>query len=124
MAKHYTVEIIEESHGVVELRTSFGAPAENPEIIRDAVAAIRELNLTGGKLVKFNGPVSVLVAVVLAHEVAHKFEALAWRDPKLSPGYVVCITHDPEFPNWGSNWSNRSSPRGFPWDCDSSESAR
>ncbi len=97
MPGHFIVEIASESEDVVELRTMFGIPAQNPEIVRDAVASIRALNLTGGKLVKFHGPASLPVAMALAHEVAHLFGAVAWYDPKLSPGYVVCITHDPSF---------------------------
>jgi CRISPR-associated protein Csx3 len=97
MAEHYKVEKVSDNDGVVEIRVSFGVPAQNPQIVRDAVAAIRVLNLTGGKLIKFNGPSSIPVAMALAHAVAHLFGAVAYFDPKLSPGYVVCITHGPEF---------------------------
>lgn len=97
MAQYFHVEKVSEMDGVVELRLAFGAPAQNPEIIRDAIAAMRALHLTGGKLVKFNGPTTLPVAMALAHEVAHLFGAVACFDPKIAPGYVVCITHDPQF---------------------------
>lgn len=78
------------------LRLSFGAPAQNDMIVRDAVAAVKELNLTGGKLVKLNGPASLPVACALAHELGHLFGALGCFDPKLGK-YVVAISHDPDF---------------------------
>ncbi|BFT94593.1 MAG: hypothetical protein MNSN_05980 [Minisyncoccus archaeiphilus] len=37
------------------LKVGFGSPAENTEIVRDAVAAVKALNLQGGKLLKING---------------------------------------------------------------------
>jgi len=97
MDQHIIVEKVSEVDGVVELEISFGRQAQNPTLILEAVAALRELELTGGKLVKFNGPTTLPVAMALAHQVAHLFGAVACFDPKLTPGYVVCITHDPEF---------------------------
>jgi CRISPR-associated protein Csx3 len=94
---HFHIDLVSQTDGVVELRMAFGHPAENPAILRDAVAALRALNLTGGKLLKFQGPCTLPVAMALAHEVAHKFGAVACFDPKITPGYVVCVTHDPEF---------------------------
>ena len=97
MAKYFNIEKLSEAEGVVELRISFGVAAQNPQIVPDAVAALRDLKLTGGKLVKFNGPGTLPVAMALAHEVGHLFGAVACFDPKIAPGYVVCITHDPKF---------------------------
>ena len=97
MAKHFDVEKVSENDGVVELRISFGVQAQNPQLVCDAVAAIRELDLDGGKLVKFNGPGTLPIAMALAHEVAHLFGAVACFDPKIAPGYVVCVAHGPEY---------------------------
>lgn len=97
MAKYFNVEKVSEIDDIVELRISFGVQAQNPQMVPDAVAAIRDLNLTGGKLIKFNGPSTLPVAMALVHEVAHLFGAVACFDPKIAPGYVVCITHDPQF---------------------------
>lgn len=94
----YFVEKVSDTDGVVELKIGFTAePAPTTRIVPDAVAALGELRLTGGKLVKFNGPAALPVAMALAHAVAHLFGAVACFDPKLS-GYVVCITHDPDYP--------------------------
>lgn len=78
------------------LTLSFGAPAQNDVIVKDAVAAIRSLGLQGGKVVKLNGPASLPVAIAIAHEVAHIYGAVAAFDPKLAK-YVVAVSHDPEF---------------------------
>ncbi len=78
------------------LKVGFGSPAENTEIVRDAVAAVKALNLQGGKLLKINGPASLPVAVALTHEVGHLYGAIGVFDPKMA-GYVVAISHDPEY---------------------------
>lgn len=97
MADTYTVEKMSDAGGVVELKIGFTAvAAPTTRIVPDAVAAIASLHLTGGKLVKFNGPAALPVAMALAHAVAHLFGAVACFDPKLG-GYVVCITHAPEY---------------------------
>ncbi|MFH1291722.1 MAG: CRISPR-associated protein Csx3 [bacterium] len=90
----YTVTIIENNESNVTLKLGFGTPAQNDEIVRDAVAAVKELSLEGGKVVRLNGPASLPVAIAIAHEVGHKFGAVAAFDPKLGK-YVVAISHDP-----------------------------
>lgn len=76
------------------LKLSFGAPAQNDQIVRDAVAAVKALSLQGGKVIKLNGPASLPVAIAIAHEVGHLYGAVAAFDPKLGK-YVVAISHDP-----------------------------
>lgn len=78
------------------LKMSFGAPAQNDAIVRDAIAAVKTLSLSGGKLVKLNGPASLPVAVAIAHAVVHIYGAVACYDPKLAK-YVVAVSHDPDF---------------------------
>ncbi|WP_225880397.1 CRISPR-associated protein Csx3 [Anabaenopsis elenkinii] len=82
------------------LRVSFGEAAQNDQIIQDAAARLQEMQdseeLGGGPLLKINGPISVPVAFVLAHKLAHLYGAIACFDPKLGK-YVVCITHNPEY---------------------------
>lgn len=82
------------------LRVSFGEAAQNDQIIQDAAARLQEMQdlgeLEGGRLLKINGPISVPVAFVLAHKLAHLYGAIACFDPKLGQ-YVVCITHNPEY---------------------------
>lgn len=78
------------------LKMSFGAPAQNDEIVKDAISAVKALNLEGGKLVKLFGPASLPVAIAIGHEVGHLYGAIACFDPKLAK-YVVAISHDPDF---------------------------
>lgn len=95
MTKYFKVEKLSETDGVVEVKVGFGEPAQMPQILPDAVAAVKSLKLTGGKLLKFNGPCAVPVAMALAHEVAHLYAAVAFFVP-MEAAYVVCISHDPE----------------------------
>lgn len=78
------------------LRLSFGSPAQNDQIVRDAVAALEDCKLEGGKLVLLNGPASLPVACALAHRLAHIFGAIGVFDPKMA-GYVVAVSHDPTY---------------------------
>ena len=81
------------------LKMSFGAPASNAEIVRDAIAEVERLThsgeLTPEKIIKLNGPASLPVAVALTNSLASSFEVIAVFDPKLN-GYVVAISSDPE----------------------------
>jgi len=76
------------------LRIEFGIPAQNDQIVKDAVEAVKKLSLQGGKVIKLNGPASLPVAIAIAHEVGHLYGAVAAFDPKLGK-YVVAISHDP-----------------------------
>ena len=80
------------------LRISFGEPSSNDQIVKDAVARLDAMQkageLSGGGLLKVNGPASLPVAMVLGHKLSHLFEAIACFDPKLNK-YVVTISHSP-----------------------------
>ena len=82
------------------LTVGFCGAANNDEIVKDATARLEEMcangDLGGGGLIKVNGPASVPVAMVLAHELAHLFGAVACFDPKMDK-YVVAISHSPDF---------------------------
>lgn len=78
------------------LKIGFGSPAQNDQIVKDAVAGVRNLSLAGGEILLINGPASLPVAMALAHEVGHIYGAIACFDPKLN-GYVVAISHDPRY---------------------------
>lgn len=77
------------------IRIGFGAPANNDVIVQDAIQAIEQLKLPGGKGVLFDGPASVPVAMALAHAVAHLYQFVAFFDPKLGR-FVVAISHTPD----------------------------
>ncbi|MFM7369114.1 MAG: CRISPR-associated protein Csx3 [Sphaerospermopsis kisseleviana] len=82
------------------LRIKFGEPAQNDQIVKDAATRLEEMaqsgELAGGQLLKINGPVSIPVAFVLAHKLAHIYGAIGFYDPKLAK-YVICITHNPAY---------------------------
>lgn len=82
------------------LRVNFGEPAQNDQIVRDAAARLEEMatlgELAGGPLLRINGPISIPVAFVLAHKLAHIYGAVGFFDPKLGK-YVISITHNPAY---------------------------
>ena len=96
MASTYCCEISSMQDGIVTVGIGFGEPATNDRIVPDALRALEELGLQGGRGIKFNGAASLPVAMALAHAVAHRFGFVACRDPKLER-YVVAISHDPAF---------------------------
>lgn len=87
-------KIIRENGNI--LRVGFGDPAQNDQIVKDAIARLKEMatagDLSGGGVIKVNGPASLPVAMAIAHAIDHLFEAVACFDPKLGK-YVVAITH-------------------------------
>lgn len=89
-----TYHIVLEEGGV--LKVSFGEPAQNDQIVRDAAQGLAELvqngQLVGGEVIRIHGPASLPVAMVLAHGVGHLYQAVACFDPKLGQ-YVVVIAH-------------------------------
>lgn len=94
MAARFWCVLEEIVNGVSTIRVGFGEPATNDLIVRDAIQAIADLQLTGGKGIRFNGPISVPAAMALAHAVAHQFGFVAMFDPKIGK-YIVAISHDP-----------------------------
>ncbi len=91
----YRVDKVSESPSQLDLQIGFAGEASNDQIVMDAVAAIKELELRGGPLVRFDGPTSVPAAMALAHSVAHLYGAVAMKDPKLGK-FVVVISHRPD----------------------------
>ena len=91
-----TYNITRDADGI--LRVDFGVPSANDQIVKDAVARLDAMTktgeLSGGGLLKINGPASLLVAMVLGHKLSHLFEAIACFDPKLEK-YVVVVSHSP-----------------------------
>lgn len=78
------------------LVVGFGKPAQNDQIVKDAVKCLDEMvksgKLAGGPMIKINGPASLPVAIVIAHAIGHLYETVAVFDPKLNK-YVVAISH-------------------------------
>ena len=91
MAKFYSITLT----GDV-LKVAFGEAAQNDQIVAEASAILAEMTesgeLSGGPIVKINGPASLPVAVAIAHGVSHLFETVAVFDPKLGK-YVVSVSH-------------------------------
>jgi CRISPR-associated protein Csx3 len=82
------------------LRVGFGEASQNDQVVRDAATRLEEMlssgELSGGQLLKVNGPASIPVAFVLAHKLAHIYGAIGYFDPKLGK-YVISITHNPQY---------------------------
>lgn len=89
--KTYNISAETTPAGVL-LRLSFGTPAQNSQIVRDAVSALEELKLQGGQTVFLNGPASLPAACAIAHGVSHLFREVAVFDPKMA-GYIVAVSH-------------------------------
>jgi CRISPR-associated protein Csx3 len=91
----YKIELLGEV-----LKIGFGEAAQNDQIVRDAAARLAEMSnsgeLSGGRLIKINGPTSIPVACVLVHKVSHLYGTVGVFDPKLGK-YVIAITHNPEY---------------------------
>ena len=81
------------------LKVGFGEPAQNDQIVKDAVERLDEMvstgELAGGPVLKINGPASLPVAIAIAHAVSHLYEVVAVFDPKLGK-YVVSVSHGNE----------------------------
>lgn len=93
-----TYTITRDADGI--LRVAFGKPSGNDQIVIDVDARLDAMRktgeLSGGGLLRINGPASLPVAMVLAHKVSHLFEAIACFDPKLNK-YIVTISHSPKY---------------------------
>ena len=78
------------------LKVGFGDPGQNNQIVKDAVARLEEMTasgeLSGGPVLKINGPASLPVAVAIAHAVSHLYEVVGVFDPKLGK-YVIAVSH-------------------------------
>jgi len=97
MGQFYRIEKIAEADGIVELKVGFGEQALHTEILPDAIATLAGLGLTGGELIKLNGPMSLPVAMALAHGLCHLYSAVAVFVP-MEKKYFVCISHNPALP--------------------------
>ncbi|MDM8561256.1 CRISPR-associated protein Csx3 [Candidatus Parabeggiatoa sp. HSG14] len=88
----YYIDVVNSS----ELKIGFGNPAQNDQLVKDAEQRLDQLvanqEITGGDIIKINGPASLPVAMVLAHKLGHLYQAVACYDPKLAK-YVVAIAH-------------------------------
>ena len=93
-----TYTINRDKEGILHI--GFGKPSDNDQIVKDTVTRLDEMvktgELSGGGLLKVNGPASLPVAMVLGHKLSHLFQAIACFDPKLDK-YVVVISHSPEY---------------------------
>jgi len=80
---------------VADVQVGFGIPSHNMDIVDELDEFLKEnRNKLDGLFICITGPMSVHVAMVIAHNLAHNTRGIAVYDPKVS-GYVVVITHDP-----------------------------
>ena len=93
-----------ELHGDV-LRVGFSRNhrAHGDRVVRDVMVRLEQMQdiLTGGRLLKIDGPQSIAVAYTIAHKLTHLYGAIAVFDPKIGkPGhktYIVVISHNPDY---------------------------
>ncbi len=82
------------------LKVGFGDPAQNDQIVAEVFSTLETMkesgDLTGGSVVKVNGPASLPVAMAICHAIAHLYEVVACFDPKLAK-YVVAVSHSPAY---------------------------
>ncbi|HIK29882.1 MAG TPA: hypothetical protein IGS17_00505 [Oscillatoriales cyanobacterium M59_W2019_021] len=75
--------------------------AQGDRIVRDAEAQLEALmeagHLNGGKLIKIDGKMSLLVSYVLGHKLSHLYGAIAISDPRLE-AYIVVKSDTPDYP--------------------------
>lgn len=96
MGEYFHATVFDQDAGITTVKVGFGAAAANTEVVPDAIAAIRALELAGGRGIHLDGPMSIPAAVAVAHSVGHLFGYVACFDPKLE-GFVVAISHHPDF---------------------------
>jgi CRISPR-associated protein Csx3 len=85
------------------LRVGFNRilPAKGDRIVKDAVELLEQMidsrQLSGGSVLKIDGPQSVPVAYAIGHRLSHLYETIAILDPKIGKKghktYIVTITH-------------------------------
>jgi CRISPR-associated protein Csx3 len=94
----YTINLCED---MLQVGFNNGISAQGDVIVRDAEAQLDRLinsgRLTGGKLIKINGRISLLVSYLLAHKLAHLYSAIAVFDPRLG-AYIVTKSDTPDYP--------------------------
>ena len=82
------------------LEIGFGDPAQNDAIVLSAKEQLENLisgnDISGGEVIRINGPCSVPVAMMLARGLAHLYQAVACFDPKQS-AYLVVIAHGDKY---------------------------
>lgn len=87
------------------LKVKFGEPANGDQIVRDAALQLDEMiasgKLSGGRLLKIDGPASLPVCYLIAHKISHLYSAIAIFDPKIGrEGYktfITAVSHSPAY---------------------------
>jgi len=95
-----TATLTRRDDGSDEVRVTLNhdaGPHTNETLVPEITAAMRALDLTGGRLLRVTGAMSLPMAFAVAHATAHLYGAVAVHDPKLA-GDVVAISHDPALP--------------------------
>ncbi len=92
-AESSTYIITRDKNGI--LRVGFGTPGDNTQIVKDAAVRLDAMEeageLSGGDLLKINGPASLPVAMFLGHRLSDLFEVIACFDPRMDQ-YVIAIS--------------------------------
>ncbi|CEJ48087.1 Uncharacterized protein apha_03329 [Umezakia ovalisporum] len=87
------------------LKVGFGQPGNGDEVVRDAAIQLDKMinsgEMSGGKLLKIDGPASVAVSYLIANKIAHLYGAIAVFDPKIGRSgyktYIIAVTQTPSY---------------------------
>lgn len=90
---------------ILRLEINKSVSVDGDQIVRDAQIQLQQLinskQLSGGKLLKINGPSTALASFLLAVKLARYYGVIAVFDPKLgTPGldrYIVTISHTEDY---------------------------
>ncbi len=78
------------------LYVGFGEPANNDQIVKDAIAAVKAIKEElHSRVLRVNGAASMPVTFAISAEIGNVTKAIAVFDPKLKK-YVVSVTRTPE----------------------------
>lgn len=93
----YTISLVD---NILQVGFNKEMPTTGDRIVRDANAQLNALidtgELNGGKLIKINGKMSLVVSYTLAHALMHVYGAIAVFDPRLK-AYVVVKSDTPDY---------------------------
>ena len=105
----FEIEVEPLSPGRDLLRVGFGDAATGEDVVAAICTRLDQLGLKGGHLALVNGGLSIAGAMAMAHHLAHLYGVVAVFDPKRA-GYIVAISHDPDFIVGGLIPDNKQNP--------------
>ena len=88
--------VVSNEDRIVRVDVNMPASLSSDQLVVRADAAVKELDVRGGKLLLLNGRMTLAVASVIVHKTVHLFSAIAIMDPKLN-AYIVTVIHGGDY---------------------------